>query len=109
MELTPAERRALSQLRAWLDHRFEGRVREVILYGSRARGEGHEYSDVDVLAVVDELSHAEGREAAEFCGDLLTEHGVLVSALAVSTTYMQGLRARERLFAAEVARDGVPL
>lgn len=103
------ERAALDELRDWLAARFGARLRELALFGSRARGEGDEESDLDVLVVVDELAWAEAREVAAFRGDLLTRHDVLVSPFSVSTARMAELRARERLIAIEIDRDRVAL
>lgn len=109
MTLRSDERAALDEFRTWLSARFSARVHELALFGSRARGEGHEESDVDVLVVVDGLTSSEAREIARFPGDLLTRHDVVVSPFVVSTTRMAELRARERLIAHEIDRDRVPL
>lgn len=109
MNLTRAETRALDELCASVRARFGARLRELALFGSRARGEGHEHSDLDVLVVVDDLTGAEAREVAQGAGDLLTAYDVLVSPFIVSTEHIARLRSRERLIAAEIARDAVPL
>jgi len=107
--LLDPERRALHEFCAAVRDRFGARVRELALFGSRARGEGDEESDVDVLVVVDDLTGAEGRETAHLAGDALTNHDVLLSPFVVSTARMAELRDRERLIAREIARDAVPL
>lgn len=107
--LRAAERTALEQLVGWVRGRFGSRVRELTLFGSRARGEGDEDSDVDVLVAIDEVTSVEARHIAHFCGDLLTEHDVIVSPLVLSTARLEELRRRERLIAREIQRDGVQL
>ncbi len=109
IRLLPSEEAALAELSAWLRARFPGRVRELALFGSRARGEGHEGSDLDVLVAIEGLSPLEAREVAQFRGDLLTKHGVLVSPFVVSAARIAELRARERRIALEIDRDRVPL
>jgi predicted nucleotidyltransferase len=104
-----AEKAALDELAAWLRERFADRLCELALFGSRARCEGNEESDLDVLVVVHDLTGAEGREIAQFRGDLLTKHDVLVSPFAVSAERMAELRCRERRIAREIDRDAVPL
>ncbi len=94
---------------AWVRERFGGRVRDVRLFGSYARGEAHEDSDVDVLVVVDGLTNAEAREIGYHTGDLLTEYDVIVSALALSREHYDELVSRERAIVQEIQRDGVPL
>ena len=102
-------RAALEEFRSWLEERFGARLNEIKLFGSRARGDAREDSDIDVLVAVDDLTSAEARSIAHRTGDLLTAHGVLVSAFAVSTARMRELRERERLIAREIDRDAVAL
>lgn len=109
LPLTADERQALSEFRTTALVRFGHRLRELLLFGSRARGEGTAESDVDVAVVVDDLTGEEGRQLGWLAGDLLTKYSVLISPFAVSTAHMNDLRSRERLIAAEIARDGVPL
>ena len=84
-------------------------MREAALFGSRARAEGHEHSDVDVMVAVDDLTGLESREIGMQCGDLLTSHSVLVSPFAVSKARWDHLRLRERRIAREIDRDGIVL
>jgi len=107
--LTAAERASLEELATWVRGRFGTRLQRLELFGSRARGEGNGDSDLDVLVVVDELTSAEGREIAGTCGDLLTRHDVIVSALTLASSQLALLADRERLLARELARDGIPL
>lgn len=107
--LTPRERAAIEGLRAFLEARFGARLRELSLFGSVARGERREDSDVDILVVIDDLSSSERREVGWCAGDLLTEHDVLLAPLAMSTARRRELRDRERLLGRELDRDGVPL
>jgi len=109
VRLLVAEKAALGELAAWLGERFGDRMCELALFGSRARGEGSEDSDLDVLVVVRDLTSAEAREIAQFRGDLLTRHGVLLSPFAVSDERMAELRRRERRIAREIDKDAVPL
>jgi predicted nucleotidyltransferase len=103
------EQRALRSFAEFVRQRFGSRLRDLRLFGSRARGTGHEDSDLDVLVVVDDLGSAEAREIAHYTGDLLTLHDVLVSSLAMSTERWQTLRDLERLIVREIDRDGIAL
>jgi predicted nucleotidyltransferase len=101
--------RALSRFASLVRTRFGDRVRAVKLFGSYARGEANEDSDLDVLIVVDDLTSVEGRETAWLAGDVLTEFGLLISAFTQSTESWQALRDRERLIVGEIDREGVAL
>jgi predicted nucleotidyltransferase len=107
--LGASERRALDDFTSFLRHRFGTRVRDLRLFGSRARGEGHEDSDLDVLAVIDDLNRHERREVWEFTGDIMTTHDIIVGGLTLSTADWLDLRARERRIVAEIDSDGVCL
>ncbi len=107
--LTADEQGALRALKATLAARFGARVTDLRLFGSRARDEGHEESDLDVLIVVDGLEGGERREIGLVSGDLLTRYGVVVSALTLSAAEWARLVRRERLLAREIERDGVPV
>lgn len=100
---------ALAAFATTVRARFGVRLRELVLFGSQARGTARCDSDVDVLVVIDDLTGAEARDLGFLAGDLLTEFDVLLSPLALSTRRMGELRRGERLIAQELARDGVPL
>ena len=112
MPLSPSERDALEPFCARVRALFGPRLRELALFGSRARGvwgEVTEDSDVDVLVVVDDLTGPEARAVAYAAGDALTEHDVIVAPFVVATTHMERLRSRERTIALEIARDAIAL
>ena len=52
--LTTPERRALAALADWLRARFGDRLRELLLFGSRARGESGPDRDIDLLVILDD-------------------------------------------------------
>jgi uncharacterized protein len=104
--------RGLARFRALLEARFGERLREVVLYGSYARGEAHPDSDVDVLVVVDGLTESERGEVFDLVYDANAadrDSWIGLSALAYSDTQVADLRARERLLLRDIARDGVPV
>lgn len=109
MQLSDVEKEVLAELAARVRSRFGERVRLVALFGSRARGDAHQESDIDVCVVIDELSWRERQEISFIAGELLDHRDVLVSPFALSTEHMNLLRARERLIAAEIDREGILL
>jgi predicted nucleotidyltransferase len=100
---------ALQKFASLVRGKFGARLRELTLFGSRARGTARPDSDVDILVVVDDLASSEARDLGYLAGDLLTEFDVLIVPFVVSTARMSLLRASQRLIATEIARDGVAL
>jgi uncharacterized protein len=109
--LGPTIESAVLRFRSALAARFGPRLREVVLFGSRARGEAHEDSDVDLLVVVDDLGERERREIFDLAYDAgrFDDDYVCVAPLPYSTAQVTALRARERRLMREIARDGVRL
>ena len=102
--------RALSRFRAALEGRFGNRLRELVLYGSYARGEATEDSDVDVLVVVRGLTDEERREVFDLAYDANaaeTESWAGLSPLVHSEQHARELRSRERLLYREIDHDKV--
>ena len=110
-ELPSSVVQALQHFRVSLDERFGPRVREVRLFGSYARGEANEDSDVDVFVSIDGLTGAERSDVLDlaYYADLAGEEDVLLSPLAHSTEQADDLRRRERRLLRDIDREGVPL
>jgi predicted nucleotidyltransferase len=54
--LSKAEKGAIEEVKNRLVKKYGDHLLLLILYGSKARGDSHEYSDIDLLAVVDQDS-----------------------------------------------------
>ena len=83
------------------------KVHEVKIFGSRARGEATEESDLDVLIVVDHLDH----ELEKFISECAWEAGfpedVVVMPVAVSIDTIKNSPLRDSVFFKTVYREGV--
>lgn len=103
------ERRALQELAEWLRAHFGRRLVDLRLFGSRARSEGHEDSDLDVLVVVDGMSGDERLAIWFFSGKLQARHEVTVSTFTVSAERWHELVRERRAIVRDIERDGIPL
>lgn len=63
--MDPTDRVILEKFKALLTERV--RLHRMFLFGSRARGEGGRYSDMDVLVVLDGPCDSETRNAVSDC------------------------------------------
>jgi len=99
-------RRIVGRIKEHLVGVHREHLREVILYGSFARGEENPYSDIDVLVVIDDsLDPSEVRkELGDLILDILLEEGELVSVVVVNEGFFEKSRFP---FVLNVKEEGV--
>ncbi len=76
LSVRPSVQAALGEVRAALERLYGDRLVKVILFGSHARGEAHEESDVDVLVVLrgEVCIHDEIKRTNPLVSDLLLKY-----------------------------------
>jgi predicted nucleotidyltransferase len=82
---------------------------EARLFGSRARGEGHEDSDLDVALIVTAPGRQRRGQVYDLAFDVMLAHGVDLAPLVIARERLDELRRRERLLALDLDREGIPL
>lgn len=80
-KLSAQEQIALGELASRIRRGLGPRVIAISLFGSRARGEGREDSDLDVLVLVRELSRVDRRVVQDLAFEVGLEHGLCISPL----------------------------
>ncbi len=99
---------ALSELKGRLADRFPDRFRELRLFGSVARGEAGEHSDVDVLVVLREIrTHAERVAPMEMAADAGLPRGLVIQALVLGQDELEYQRRCETALADALDREGI--
>ncbi len=111
IRLSPAVEGALARFRGALQHRFGDRLRELVLFGSYARGDAHEDSDVDVLVSIEGLTGAERRTVIDtvYFEGRAKDETIGLSPLAFSTEETERHRSGGRRLFQDIAREGVRL
>ncbi len=103
--LSPLEIMAISAFTRSVRERFGARVERLSLFGSRARGEGRDESDLDLFIAIRGMTRDDRREVIDAAADVGVEHGLALSPLVVDpSTWREDLP-----IAGNIARDGVPL
>ena len=90
-----------------LQSRFGSRLADVRLFGSYARGDATEDSDVDVCVLIEDLTHREKVEAVELAAMVALPTGLTLSALVMSPPELQRLRDIEARLALDIDREGL--
>ena len=102
-------RLALAEYRRLLERRFGKALVEVRLFGSRARGEAHAESDVDLLVVLETAGWDERRDAIDLATDVGLERTLLLSPTVFDRATWALWVEQGRPLAREIERDGVPV
>lgn len=106
--MTLLERTILADFRERVGRRFP--QCEMILFGSRARGDAEPDSDMDVLVVLEGDADSEADRYVSHCAwEACYEHGIVLSPVVFSRTEWDEGPERESLLAIAVRREGVPV
>jgi uncharacterized protein len=109
MPLNELERKALVTFRNKLGVELPDETIEVKLFGSRARGEGREDSDLDVLVIVSSEDWHLCDKVYGIVTDLLLETGICISPKTLSTKQYGKLLSEDAPFIKNVVRDAVSI
>ncbi|MBI5194976.1 MAG: nucleotidyltransferase domain-containing protein [Nitrospirae bacterium] len=85
------------------------KVHEVRVFGSRARGDATEESDLDVLIVVDCLDHAIEKYISNCAWEAGFSEDIVIMPVAISLDTLRNTPIRESIFIKNVYREGVRL
>jgi hypothetical protein len=107
--LSPTEQQALLEFVQLLQEQFNGRVRFALLFGSKARGEGSQDSDLDVLVVVDSDDWRVHKQIRYLAADICLEYGLNLSPRVWSTSHHQEIEELQPLLYQNIRRDSTNL
>jgi len=106
--MTTLEREILEKFKSLLLKRLS--VHKIILFGSRARGESSEYSDMDVLVVLNKIDSETDREYVSDCAwEAGFEHGIVIVPVVYTKEEWEDSPERSSLLAMAIEREGVPI
>jgi len=100
--LSAAEQTALREFMIRVRQLLGPELKSARLFGSRARGEGHEYSDLDIALVVGSGVRARRYEIYDLAYDIGLEHRMILAPMMIEETRFQELKDRERLIVSEI-------
>ena len=105
----PGPRSAARRFAAALRRRYRDALVDVRIFGSCARGEMREDSDVDVAVVLEQVDWRTKCDVIDLSADIGLAHDVLLSATVFDRATFDCWRAQERPLVMDIERDGVPL
>jgi uncharacterized protein (UPF0332 family)/predicted nucleotidyltransferase len=107
--LQPDELRAVEEFKKRLLAELPGQVKDIILFGSKARGDAHPGSDIDLLVIVDRRAPEVDDIISEITADTLLEQRIDISPLDFTTDQIAELAAIGTPFIRNVADEGIVL
>lgn len=107
VQLTTEEQVWLDSYRAALNKQHPGALQEMLIYGSKARGQAHAESDLDLLLIVKNGSGKLKRELRRIGYRLAATTDVLPSILAYTEEEWESRRLSGSSFRKAVERDAV--
>jgi predicted nucleotidyltransferase len=102
-------KKELKELKEKLVHLLGPEAFKMILFGSRARGDYTEKSDVDVAILVPGLTREMKRRILDQVAEIELEYLLPISVLVLSEAEFGRLKKRERRIAIAIEREGISL
>lgn len=107
MKLAENEERALSELREELFAKYP--IIDIRLFGSKARGQGGQDSDLDVMIEIPDYDRAMTEEIDDIIYRINLEHDVFISALFFGKDELEDGPMSEAPIYKVIQREGIPL
>ena len=107
LTLDPEEQTWLDEYRAALREEYADVVRRMVVYGSKARGDAHEESDLDILLLVANEAADLQRKLRRIGYDLAAATPIAPSIMAYTEEEWDTLKELRSAYRASVDRDGV--
>jgi predicted nucleotidyltransferase len=71
LQLRPEEKKVVGEYINLIRKHFPDKVSEIVLFGSKARGDSHAESDIDILLVIDTEDKQIKRKISDLCWDAM--------------------------------------
>ena len=107
--LTPLEMRSIRLFKQALQKRFKNKIITLKLFGSRARGNGDEFSDLDIAVIVTDWDWAMKREIFDLAWERYWKEDVDISPLVLSQMEYEELQSLGRNIAKDIEQHGILL
>ena len=107
MRLSNKEKNILHNFKKEIEKKFPGEIIEVLIFGSKARGDATKDSDIDIL-VITKFSDKKIIKEIRFTGyELEIENDIVLSIQVLSSDYVKHLRNLPTQFIQNIDRDAI--
>ncbi len=109
MKLTQKEKKIVEIFKSKIEQKYPGRISDVIVYGSKARGDATENSDIDVLVTILDYNWRLGDEIRAIGYELDEEIGYSLSIQVLSKEHVDYLKNKNFQFIRNVESYGMTI
>jgi uncharacterized protein len=89
----------LIELKDHLIKNYGNSVKDVVLFGSRARGDSNKFSDYDVLIILGkDYSGKDENKILDLCYDIDLKHDILLDVHIISDNELKTIRGKQPIF-----------
>ena len=89
----------LTDLKRHLTRNFDKSVREVVLFGAQTQGDSNDYSDYDILIVVDgDYTGRDENRVLDLCYDIDLKYNILLDVHLISVQELASIRGKQPIF-----------
>lgn len=108
-KLTSKERQAIKTFTDRLHEHLPGTILQVMLFGSKARGDSQPWSDIDILIIAKEESWPLRGEISTLAADVSLEYDVLIGPRVIGQERWERMKQHHFSLYQNVAAEGIPL
>lgn len=109
VNLSTIEVVALTEFKDKVQKQLKGNLLSVRLFGSRARGEGDENSDLDVAIIVRKDDRMLKKQVYDYAAEIFLDKEVDISPIILSKSKFNWLKSIERGIALDIEQEGIEL
>ena len=106
-KLSPTERAAVAELKALLGQQYG--IRDIRLFGSKARGTGHVESDLNLFIVVPDLDWERAKAIYTLCFALSLRYDLLIASTLCSQAELENPLVQATPFHRAIQAEGLPV
>jgi len=88
---------------------YGDKIKYILLFGSKARGDSNEKSDIDIFILMKEAALEDKKRISDVTFRLLLEYGVYISPIIVSEKHYNNMKRLETAFIINVEKEGIKL
>ncbi|MFQ5964280.1 MAG: nucleotidyltransferase domain-containing protein [Candidatus Scalinduaceae bacterium] len=107
MKLSIKERAIVEEFRQIINDKFPDEIIDVLVFGSKARGDATKESDIDVLVITSSNNWKKGDEIREIGYGLDDEIDYKLSIQVISKSHLDYLRQNNFQFVANIENEGI--